>query len=457
MIPHYSYTHYTVTLTMQRPSNAIINDGDKESKVSPPQPPPPPPPPLPSSSRQVPLSLSSTQSTSTTGPKEIINWSHAPAKLRSSSSALLPQTSSPPSKHDDEDSSGSEDDEAEGAILLEAVEHGSVKQVQRIMKYCEGDRDVVTCENYEKRTPLHLAALMSRPIVMETLLENKYVVALANRRDIFGCTPLLLVCVYSDNEENKMKCAQQLIASGALCQLAWTHKMQNCSALHWCALHGYSRLAALLTKYPGSLILQQKKDYKHRLPMDVAGGELMELRHHHVEQGEKVMEDHRTIQRLKERDATLRSLVINSHLHHVHEGGGGGGPTLRVLQSQLCWGSYLGLLETIHTTLSYSAKRIQTGQQSINLNWSKIYSHEGMTALHFASHMGQDKIIDTLVTFHREHCCGPPKSKLIPTVLFTADHWGNTPLHLASMWSNFPNFGPTQHTISRLLSSGKKF
>ena len=32
--------------------------------------------------------------------------------------------------------------------------------------------------------------------------------------------------------------------------------------------------------------------------------------------------------------------------------------------------------------------------------------------------------------------------------------YSNYPLHLAAMYSNFPDFGPTQHTISRLLSSG---
>ena len=69
--------------------------------------------------------------------------------------------------------------------------------------------------------------------------------------------------------------------------------MQNSTALHWCALHGYSRLAALITTHPGSIILQQKKDYKHRLPMDVAGGELMELNHYHVEQGDKGVDDQR--------------------------------------------------------------------------------------------------------------------------------------------------------------------
>ena len=107
-----------------------------------------------------------------------------------------------------EDDSDSSDDEAEGAILLEAAEHGSVKQIRRLLINCGGDPDVVLSEDCEGRTSLHLAALESRPVVMQVMLENAHIVSSANRRDMFGCTPLLLVCVKPGSEENKIKCVK---------------------------------------------------------------------------------------------------------------------------------------------------------------------------------------------------------------------------------------------------------
>ena len=345
-----------------------------------------------------------------------------------------------------EDDSDSSDDEAEGAILLEAAEHGSVKQIRRLLINCGGDPDVVLSEDCEGRTSLHLAALESRPVVMQVMLENAHIVSSANRRDMFGCTPLLLVCVKPGSEENKIKCVTLLINAGALVQIAWTSKMLNRSCLHWCAIHGFGNLSALLVRHPGSTRLSCMKDFRHRLPMDVAGGELMELKYRHIERGPLGLQDVKIIQRIQEREAALRALVGGIHQRT-------NGPRLRVLQSQLCWGSYLGSIDVVTKVLSHSSHRIKEGRESIHFGWCQIYSLEGMTALHFASLMGHDDVIDALVTYHREHYMNA-LSKLTPIPLCSPDHYGNFPLHLASMYSNFPNFGPTEHTIKRLLSSG---
>ena len=318
-----------------------------------------------------------------------------------------------------EDDSDSSDDEAEGAILLEAAEHGSISQIRKILKNCEGDPDVVLSENFEGRTSLHLAALESRPIAMQVLLENPHVTAGANRRDMFGCTPLLLLCVKPGSEADKIKCAEQLIAAGALVQIAWTKKMLNRSCLHWCAMHGYGNLSALLVLHPGSSHLSCMRDSHHRLPMDVAGCELQELRYIYLEKGEKGQNDTKMITLIKERDAALRALVGGIHFRK-------GGPKIRVLQSQIIWGSYLGCVDIVTKALSFGIVRLHEGRETIQFGWSQIYSLEGMTALHFASVMGKDNVIDALVTFHRDHYQeknGRP-AKLMPIPLCTPDHWG---------------------------------
>ena len=391
------------------------------------------------------------------------------------------------------ESESSSDDEAEGAILLEAAEHGSVAQVKRIIRTCEGDADVITACDFEHRTALHLASLETRPIVLKVLLENKSAVASVNRRDMFGCTPLLLVCVKPGNELKKIKCAELLIHAGAEVQCAWTKEMLNRTCLHWCAFHGYPELAELLVHHDQSKRVVRMHDYKRRLPMDVAGCELMEIKHLHLEKGSSAGRndvDHiKRIQQIKARERTLKVLMgggrrglrmrrgsngsINSRLLEGSTVASGrtivgvadDGPPIRVLQSQLCWGAYLDWKDMVSKTLHYAAKRVRERKQTIRYDWSHIYGQEGMTALHFAALMGSNDVIDVLVAYHRLHY-QPKKnshqhqsthhghSNLIPTPMCGADHRGNYPLHLAAMYSNFPHYGPTDKTVSRLLSSG---
>ena len=411
-----------------------------------------------------------------------------------------------------------EDFIGDSGMFHEAGEHGNLALCSRYVQDPSNNesKKIMLSSDTEKRTALHKACFNGHVECVKVLLSHSDIIrANVDIRDRFGCTALYLACVKNtitlDNGSQanvqevvdiKLEIVKTLFALESRADAALAFKKGRGTALHWCAIHGFDTVAMEILKH-GGVPLLYRMDSNLDLPVDTIGNEVLRRRYRYEEQKIKVdvgdtmlmagddaaavfVDDERRVlvpnatvrveyAAVKKREASSAlegvlnryeacAIALLTAVPVVKEKES---YDLRWLQSMLLWCCYLGLASEVSDILIVGRRK----DVRLNLTWAGISTQSGRTALHFAAWMGQDVIINMLKEFNedptqrgkfisqkdmqkRTWCCAKRTARNMGFVNYP-DWFLNTPLHLCSQQSHFPNnFGSTLSTSKILLNMG---